>query len=343
MHTYHFDNDDSDSNMSAALMDTTWCMSPGLVADVRSNLHCSCCVFTTGNSASDDAESSMISKLKQTCGYEWTSRFQRMFQDIGVSKDLMKTFRDKQDLSKSCIKDFHMLVLTTGSWPFQQSSDNITLPAELQICVDKFKLFYQSQHQGRLLKWLMHLCKGELRTTYTHDPKDSKKPMMYTLQANTNQIALLNQYNSGLSFSEQELAAATQMGADALKGVLEVMLKSKLLVKDGDKYNLNMAFKNKKLRVNINIPVKAEAKAESEQLHKIIDEDRKMLIQAVIVRVMKTRKRLKHQPLILEAIEQLKSRFKPKVPMLKKCIDILIDKEFLERVEGTRDEYNYLA
>lgn len=86
----------------------------------------------------------MISKLKQTCGYEWTSRFQRMFQDIGVSKDLMKTFREK-DLSKACIKDFHMLVLTTGSWPFQQSADNITLPMELQMCVDKFKLFYQSQ------------------------------------------------------------------------------------------------------------------------------------------------------------------------------------------------------
>ena len=68
-------------------------------------------------------------------------------------------------------------------------------------------------------------------------------------------------------------------------GVLEVMLKSKLLIKEGDTYNLNLAFKNKKLRVNINIPVKAEAKAESEHLHKIIDEDRKMLIQAVIVRV----------------------------------------------------------
>ena len=38
-------------------------------------------------SVSDDAEASMISKLKQTCGFEYTNKLQRMFQDIGVSKD----------------------------------------------------------------------------------------------------------------------------------------------------------------------------------------------------------------------------------------------------------------
>ena len=31
-------------------------------------------------SASADAEASMISKLKQACGYEYTSKLQRMFQ-----------------------------------------------------------------------------------------------------------------------------------------------------------------------------------------------------------------------------------------------------------------------
>ena len=31
-------------------------------------------------SASDDAEASMISKLKQACGYEYTNKLQRMFQ-----------------------------------------------------------------------------------------------------------------------------------------------------------------------------------------------------------------------------------------------------------------------
>lgn len=45
------------------------------------------------NSASDDAEASMISKLKQACGFEYTSKLQRMFQDIGVSKDLNDKFK----------------------------------------------------------------------------------------------------------------------------------------------------------------------------------------------------------------------------------------------------------
>lgn len=44
-------------------------------------------------SASDDAEASMISKLKQACGFEYTSKLQRMFQDIGVSKDLNEQFK----------------------------------------------------------------------------------------------------------------------------------------------------------------------------------------------------------------------------------------------------------
>ncbi|CAF4123351.1 unnamed protein product, partial [Rotaria magnacalcarata] len=44
-------------------------------------------------SASDDYEESMITKLKQACGFEYTSKLQRMFQDIGVSKDLIDQYR----------------------------------------------------------------------------------------------------------------------------------------------------------------------------------------------------------------------------------------------------------
>ena len=44
-------------------------------------------------SASDDAEASMISKLKSACGFEYTNKLQRMFQDQGVSKDLNEQFK----------------------------------------------------------------------------------------------------------------------------------------------------------------------------------------------------------------------------------------------------------
>ena len=88
-------------------------------------------------SASDDAEASMISKLKQACGFEYTSKLQRMFQDIGVSKDLNENFKKHLANSGDPLDiDFSIQVLSSGSWPFQQSCV-FSLPPELERCVNR--------------------------------------------------------------------------------------------------------------------------------------------------------------------------------------------------------------
>ena len=108
-------------------------------------------------SASDDAEASMISKLKQACGFEYTSKLQRMFQDIGVSKDLNENFKKHLSNSGDPLDiDFSIQVLSSGSWPFQQSCV-FSLPAELERCVNRFTAFYGGQ-----LNWLYQMSKEEL-------------------------------------------------------------------------------------------------------------------------------------------------------------------------------------
>lgn len=49
-------------------------------------------------------------------------------------------------------------------------------------------------------------------------------------------------------------------------------------------------FKSKKLRINLNQPVKSEQKAEQTEVLQSVDEDRKFVYQATIVRIMKARK-----------------------------------------------------
>ncbi|KAF8490800.1 Cullin-domain-containing protein [Russula emetica] len=290
-----------------------------------------------GVSASDEAEASMISKLKEACGFEYTNKLQRMFTDMSLSKDLTDSFKERMEQNHTDMDiNFSVMVLGTNFWPLNPPKDGFIVPTDIQLTYDRFQKYYQQKHSGRKLTWLWNYSKNELRTNHLNQK--------YILMTSAYQTAVLLQYNNNDTLSLDELSTATNVGKDLLTQVLQPLVKSRILINDEtDQYDLNPHFKSKKIRVNLNQPIKAEVKAESSDVLKTVDEDRKYVIQATIVRIMKARKTMKNQPLIQEVISQISQRFTPKIPDIKKAIDTLLEKEYIERVDGTRDSFAYVA
>lgn len=63
---------------------------------------------------------------------------------------------------------------------------------------------------------------------------------------------------------------------------------------------LNKGYSNKRAKFRISGAVQKETPQEVEQTHVSVEEDRKIFIQAAIVRIMKSRKVIKHNVLIQE-------------------------------------------
>ena len=90
-----------------------------------------------------------------------------------------------------------------------------------------------------------------------------------------------------MSYSWEELLSSTGLNPETLSGQLGNLVKAKVLLlknsssvgSSGSIYELNTDFKSKKIRINLNLAVKSELKAESEETHKNVEEDRKLLIQ----------------------------------------------------------------
>jgi len=348
----------------------------------------------TGRSVSDEAEKSMISKLKSECGHQYTSKLEGMFQDMKLSEDLMKQYKTSfqgpaaaasqrgrgsaaaappSPAATSAVSaiELKVSVLTSGFWP-GPPGHNCELPAEIQDCCNRFETFYLAKHTGRRLSWQPH-----------HGYADIKAMMPKTrheLNVSTYQMCILMLFNNHQTLSYADLQQ-TNIPLDELKRhlmSLYVNPKAKILVKcggqekerstkepqDGDSFQVNDAFECKLFRIKVplvqmkSVPGQEGGTgsgaagsaggadvvaAGGSDVPATVEEDRKHLVEAVIVRIMKSRKTLEHNNLVMEVTRHLTSRFQPAPTLIKQRIEKLIEREYLERSQSDRRVYNYLA
>uniref|UniRef100_A0A2K5CTP3 Cullin 2 n=1 Tax=Aotus nancymaae TaxID=37293 RepID=A0A2K5CTP3_AOTNA len=261
-----------------------------------------------GLSMSMDSEEAMINKLKQACGYEFTSKLHRMYTDMSVSADLNNKFNNfikSQDTVIDLGISFQIYVLQAGAWPLTQApSSTFAIPQELEKSVQMFELFYSQHFSGRKLTWLHYLCTGEVKMNYLGKP--------YVAMVTTYQMAVLLAFNNSETVSYKELQDSTQMNEKELTKTIKSLLDVKMINHDSEKedidaessFSLNMNFSSKRTKFKITTSMQKDTP---------------------------------------QVISQSRARFNPSISMIKKCIEVLIDKQYIERSQASADEYSYVA
>lgn len=248
--------------------------------------------------------------------------------------------------------DLSVQVLTTGSWPTPGggTAPQCTLPPQLAAACERYKDFYLSSHNGRRLSWLTCMGSADLRATFGETGETKRE-----LNVSTYQMCILLLFNDADTMSYKDIALATTIPADDLKRSLQslacvkgrnVLRKEPMSkeVNDDDVFVFNDKFTSKLLKVKIGtVSAQRESEPEKHETRQRIEDDRKPQIEAAIVRIMKARRQLDHNGVVQEVTKQLSSRFSPNPTDIKKHLENLIEREFIERDRNDRKLYIYLA
>lgn len=300
-----------------------------------------------GKTVSDDAERSMLVKLKTECGYQFTSKLEGMFTDMKTSQDTMQDFYASPFGDIGDGPTLTVQILTTGSWP-TQPSPACNLPPEIVNVCEKFKSYYLGTHTGRRLTWQTNMGYADIKATFGKGQK-------HELNVSTYQMCVLMLFNSADGLTYKEIEQATEIPASDLKRCLQslALVKGKNVLRkepmskdisEDDTFYFNDKFSSKFVKVKIGTVVaQKESEPEKQETRQRVEEDRKPQIEAAIVRIMKSRRVLDHNSIVTEVTKQLQSRFLPNPVVIKKRIESLIEREFLERDKADRKLYRYLA
>lgn len=311
----------------------------------------------------------MVSLLKAECGYQFTTKLEGMFNDMRISRetrDKYKSHKRSQEASGESAKgiDIEVDVLTTGYWP-SQNVPPCTLPPVVQEAIDRFSSFYLNTHTGRKLSWQTSAGAAELRATFgdrKHELCVSTYQMCILLLFNNADTLTLGQIRSQTHIPDQELRRHLISLCTPKNRILKKGSKGKGITSDNDTFSFNKDYTSKLKRVRIPLVKETSIASKNDNgngatnqesaaapsvingsVPVAVEEDRRHLVEAAIVRIMKARKALNHNDLIAEVTKQLSIRFSPSPQFIKKRIESLIEREYLERSESEHRVYNYVA
>lgn len=212
--------------------------------------------------------------------------------------------------------------------------NNIILPEELKLISTSFNSFYEFKFNKRKLLWQYNMSKNEVSFNI------NKK---YTLILNTFQTIILYLFNNNDSLTFEKIKKLTNLKDIIIKNILSIFVKKNLLIENNENYSVNNNFKSSSKVIKfINYTTKTNKKIKMNEEDELLQKDliiqRSNIIDATIVRIMKKNRKINHNDLISEILEQ-SINFKPEINLLKSRIESLIERDYMTRIDQNIYEY----
>lgn len=320
--------------------------------------------------ASKEAEITMVAKLRDENGCLDTYKMEAMFKDIHVSDNTMREFKTA---THSCGMqldgvDLNVRVLTTGFWPLAAATEQSNIPAAPWNAFQAFRRFYLAKHDGRRLTLQPHLGCADLSAVFYGPAKNGpstsqaattssgelQSPRTYTIQVTTYQMCVLMLFNSRDQISYENIASETNIPETSLVRALNSLCASRSSepvltktpasneIEKDHVFAVNDAFTSALQKIKIDSTTSKKSAQNGNEPVINLDEDRRYELEAAIVRVMKARRTLSHNDLLVEVANLLRNRYTPSAAAFERRVNALVEREHLERATDDPEVYSYL-
>lgn len=343
-----------------------------------------------GTSTREADEEAVIQRLQSENSMEYTGKITKMFQDVRLSKVLETEYdlhvKTLPDYTRTKYPELQPFVLAENMWPFSYQEMEFNIPKELTATHELLKEMYMGKHNGRILKWLWPLCRGEITARIG---KPGRPPFLFTVTMF--QMSILMLFNDADTLTLETIQERTNLSLQNIAASMIPFIKFKLIqqtptgleaiVKPETQFKIAHPYKALKTKINFAAGVKndilnalnhaqdknrirdgsaagtnasvsngeggatalsGDGLTEEERIQEELNKDRQIFLEACIVRIMKAKRRLPHTMLVNECIAQTHQRFTPRVSMVKRAIDSMIQKGYLQRCDDG-ESYAYLA
>ena len=290
---------------------------------------CVRCLFDLNKS--EEAQNYLIEQLKKECGPYFVSKSQEMISDVKASQEMSQSFNDLQKKEKENNNNdinipINYFVLSNYTWPIDKLISGEIQNFDINKKEKKFFEFYRKKNSGKSLFWHLPYCFGEIEMK----TKDDLSPIK--IIGNGVHIAILKCFTKSiLSLSLKDIIKKTKIEKEIIQKNIKKLVNKNILKYEDNTYVINL-FLNKNEDINEILLIDYDEQEEENNNEENEDkgvEERKWVIEAYIMKILKQKKAMKKKELIATVNEKMP--FEEKEEIINKRIEQLINNRYLSK------------